>query len=61
LSSARSPVSRSSRATIAAFARQHTAIACSRAGPPENTSAEFDSSQLKKPSSPSKPYFTTSA
>ncbi len=35
LSSARSPVSRSSRATIAALARQATAMACSRAKLPE--------------------------
>jgi hypothetical protein len=38
LSSARSPVSRSSRATIAALARQEVATACSRAAPPEKMS-----------------------
>ena len=59
LSSARSPVSRSSRATIAALARQLTAIACSRAEPPEelppaNTSLQLASSQSKKAASPSK-------
>ena len=43
----RSPVSRSSRATIAALARQLTAIACSRAGPPANTSRQLTSSQSK--------------
>src|SRR5579883_2571810 len=39
LSSARSPVSRSSRATMAALARQEVAIACSRAAPPLTMSA----------------------
>ncbi len=57
LSSARSPVSRSSRATMPALARQHTAIACSRAGPPAKTSCQFFSSQAKNAASPSKPVF----
>ena len=60
-SSARSPVSRSSRATIAALPRHAIAIACSRAGPPANTSCQFASSQAKKPASPSRPNFASSA
>src|SRR5262249_46773824 len=60
LSSARSPVSRSSRPTIAAFMRQLTAMACSRAGPPENTSRQFASSQAKKAASAINPYLATS-
>src|ERR1700734_2188395 len=47
LSNCRSPISRSSRATIAALARQHIAMACSRAGPPLKTSRQFVSSQEK--------------
>ena len=47
LSSARSPVSRSSRETMPALPRQHTAMAFSRAGPPANTSCQFASSQPK--------------
>ena len=47
LSSARSPVSRSSRATIAALARQEVAMACSRAAPPAKMSAWLASSQAK--------------
>ena len=37
------------------------AIACSRAGPPANTSCQLASSQAKKSASPSRPYFATSA
>ena len=61
LSSMRSPVSRSSRATMAALARQLTAMACSRAGPPANRSRQLASSHSKNAASPSRPYFTTSA
>ena len=61
LSSARSPVSRSSRDTIAALARHEVAIACSRAAPPLKMSARLFSSQVKNASSPSTPYLATSA
>ena len=44
---ARSPVSRSSRATTAALARQEVAMACWRAAPPAKTSCQLFSSHSK--------------
>ena len=62
LSSARSPVSRSSRATIAALARQLTAMrVLARRGRRRTRRCQLASSQAKKSASPSSPYFTTSA
>ena len=48
LSSARSPVSRSSRATIAALARQRPRWRARAPAPPANTSRQLASSQAKK-------------
>ncbi len=57
LSSARSPVSNSSRATTSALARQASAMASPLSGPPAKTFSQFASSQAKKSGPVDQPVF----